>query len=315
MRCPKCGFEQPDTAVECARCGVVFAKVAEAEAFPHFHRRPEPPMPADAAESLFEDGEVVRDGKIGAKELKILGIGLVAAIVIYAIPLTRFLMSVLVTLFHELGHAIVAWCLGIPAIPAFDLVYGGGITNYGRFQPVLALLIAGAFGWLAYRFRRNWRTLVVLGILFAVWLFFVSAHWRRELACSWAGHAFEFILSAIFFYMALAGVGFRIPEIERPLGAFIAFFVQIHSVAFALRLRSDPEFLSWYREGKGGMLMNDLESVALDLRIHFGMQSTIESVAGVLLFLPILLFAIALVWYFYRARCHRFVRSLLVAEA
>jgi hypothetical protein len=315
MRCPKCGFEQADASVECARCGVVFAKVAEAEAFPHFHRRPEPPMPADVAEDVFEEGEVVRDGKVGAQELKILGIGLVTAIVVYAFPLTRFLMSALVTLFHELGHAVVAWCLGIPAIPAFDFVYGGGITHYNNFQPMLALLIAGVFGWLGYRFRRNWRTLVVLGVLFAVWLFFVSANWRRELACSAAGHIFEFVLSAVFFYMALAGVGFRIPEIERPLGAFIAFFVQIHSVAFALRLRSDADFLSWYREGKGGMLMNDLESVALDLRIHFGTQSTIESVAGVLLLLPVVLFALVLLWYFYRARCHRFVRSLLVAEA
>jgi hypothetical protein len=154
-----------------------------------------------------------------------------------------------------------------------------------------------------------------LGAVAAVWLFFVTSEWRRDMACASGGHISEFVLSAIFFYMALAGVGFRIPEIERPLGAFIAFFVQIHSIAFALRLRSDPDFLAWYRLGKGGMLMNDLESIALDLRIHFGTRSTIESVAGALLFLPVVLLAISLVWYFYRAHVHRLIRDLLVLEA
>ncbi len=28
MRCPKCGFEQPDGGIECIRCGIVFAKYA-----------------------------------------------------------------------------------------------------------------------------------------------------------------------------------------------------------------------------------------------------------------------------------------------
>jgi hypothetical protein len=293
---------------------VIFAKLAEAEAFPHMHRPPEKALPSDAAPDAFDEGEVVRDGRIGAKELKILGFGLVLAIIVYAIPFTRFVMSALVTLFHELGHAVVAWCLGIPALPAFDFTYGGGITSYGQFHLAIALAIAGAFAFLAYRFRRNWKTLTVLALVAGVWLFFVSSEWRRDLACAAGGHTSEFVLSAIFFYMALAGVGFRIPEVERPLGAFIAFFVQIHSVAFALRLRRDPDFLDWYRQGKGGMLMNDLESIALDLRIHFGTRSTVESVAGALLFLPVILSAISLVWYFYRAHVHRFIRELLALE-
>ena len=315
MPCPKCGFEGPQCSPECAHCGVIFAKLAELEAFPHMHRPPERPMPAGTAPDAFDEGEVVHDGRLGASELKILGVGLVLAVIVYAIPFTRFVMSALVTLFHEMGHAVMAWCLGIPAIPAFDFTYGGGITSYGQFHLSIALAIAGGFAFLAYRFRRNWKTLVTLAVVAGVWLFFVSSDWRRDLACAAAGHISEFVLSAIFFYMALAGIGFRIPEVERPLGAFIAFFAQIHSIGFALRLRSDPDFLAWYREGKGGMLMNDLESVALDLRIHFGTQSTIESVAGALLFLPVVLFAISLVWYFYRAHVHRFIRSLLTLEA
>jgi hypothetical protein len=51
-------------------------------------------------------------------------------------------------------------------------------------------------------------------------------------------------------HKALAGVGWRAPEFERPLGAFVAFFVQIHSTHFAWRLINDASFLDWYREGK-----------------------------------------------------------------
>jgi hypothetical protein len=149
MHCPKCGFEQRQGAQECAHCGVIFAKLAEAEAFPHMHRPPEKPMPPEVAPDAFDEGEVVHDGRIGAKELKILGFGLMLAIIVYAIPFTRFVMSALVTLFHEMGHAVVAWCLGIPALPAFDFTYGGGITSYGQFHLSIALAIAGAFGWLA----------------------------------------------------------------------------------------------------------------------------------------------------------------------
>ncbi len=49
MRCPKCGFEQK-RAPECARCGVIFAKLAEARRRQAEGRQPEPePEPATPA--------------------------------------------------------------------------------------------------------------------------------------------------------------------------------------------------------------------------------------------------------------------------
>ncbi len=253
--------------------------------------------------------EVV-DGQIGrSAELQVLGIGLALAIVVYAIPFTRFVFSALVTLFHELGHAVVAWIFGYPALPAFDFVYGGGLTSYGRFHLSIALAIAVGFGWAGWTFRRNRKTLALLVALFAIWLVLVSAEWRREMIMASAGHLFELILAGIFFYQALAGVGWRSPELERPLGAFVAFFVQIHAMAFALRLRNDSSFLAWYRQGKGGMLMNDLESIALDLHIHLGIPTTIQEMAGLLLVFSLVPIFVALVWYFNRARWHRLLRS------
>lgn len=301
MDCPKCGVDVPRGALECPACGVIFAKVS--------HSRTAVPRPY-----VLEE-ERVADGRIGPAELKILGFGLVAAIVVYAIPFLRFVLSTIVTLFHEFGHAVAGWLFGYASLPAFDLVYGGGLTHHGPFRLSIAVAVGLCFGLLGYWFRENKKALLLIGIVFGVWLLFVTAEWRRELVFASAGHLSEFILAGIFFYKALAGVGWRSPEFERPLGAFVAFFVQIHSTLFAWRLLHDPAFLDWYRQGKGGALMNDLEVVALDLQIWLGWQPGIEGVTKMLLVFSVMPTIVALVWYFERSRWHRVLRALRTVDA
>src|SRR4051812_14020388 len=142
------------------------------------------------------DDDEVADGHVSAYELKIIGGGLAAAIIAHVIPLTRGLFTALVTLVHELGHAIVAWTVGHPALPAFDFVYGGGFTNYGEFRTSLAVLIAGGLGYLAWLFRRNPRTLALIAVVFVVWLIAVSSEWRRETVIAAGGHVSEAIFAA-----------------------------------------------------------------------------------------------------------------------
>lgn len=301
MPCPKCGFENDALALECASCGVIFAKVT---------RSREPVIRPYVIEE-----ERIADGRIGPEELKVLGVGLALAVAAYALPFTRFIFSTLVTLFHELGHAVMGWLLGYPSLPAFDLVYGGGLTHHGAFRRFIAIGIALAFGYLFWLFRENRKSVAIVGALFLVWLFFVTREWRRELAFAAAGHLSEFILAGILFYKALSGTGWRAPAVERPLGAFVAFFVQIHSTLFAWRLTRDAAFLDWYREGKGGALMNDLEVVALNLHIWLDWRPGIEGVAKALLLFSVLPTVIALVWYLERARWHRVLRALRTVDA
>jgi len=308
MKCPKCGFEQPDANVECPRCGIIFARWQEARDFPPDVSRSQ--LVAPPLDSI----DTVEDGRIGRKELTILGTGLAVAVVSNLLPFVRFVFSALVTLFHELGHAVAGWLLGHPSLPAFDFVYGGGFTHQSEFRLSIAIAIGAAFAWAIHLLRRNLRTVALLGAIFLVWLFVVNSEWRRELVIASAGHAFEFILAGILFYQALSGTGWRIPEVERPLGAFAAFFVQIHSMLFAMRLRSDVDFLAWYREGKGGALMNDLEVVALDLKIYLGADSSIENVAGWLLAFSFVPMIVAIVWHLRRSKWHAMIRSLLVVN-
>lgn len=227
------------------------------------------------------------------KEAKIAAFGLIAAILAYLFPLTRFLLSALVTLFHELGHAVAGWLLGHPSVPAFDFVYGGGFTHRGEFRVSLAIAIAIGIAYLVWLYRGHRGIAAGIAIAGLVWLFFVTAEWRRELLIGVAGHLAEFILAGVMFWKALTGHGWKNPDLERPLGAFIAFFVQIHSMLFARRLLRDAEFLAWYREGKGGALMNDLESVALDLHIHTPFNPGLDGVTRMLLVFSLLPMVVA----------------------
>jgi hypothetical protein len=245
---------------------------------------------------------------------KLLVGGLIAALVAHALPFVAFVLSPLVTLLHEFGHAAAAWLLGCPALPAFDLMYGGGITEHHDFQLPLGILVAAAWGWLGWTFRRNPRSLLVIGLCGGAWLVAVSSEWRRELVIASMGHGGELILGGALLYLALIGRGWRIPEIERPLGAFAGSFVLMHTMKFAWRLRHDAEVLAAYGEGKGGALMNDLEAIALDIKIWTGVSMDVPEVAGWLLFFALSAAATAIMLYVFRRQVEELARSLLVLE-
>lgn len=248
---------------------------------------------------------------MGAYEWRILAIGLIAAIIAQLIPITRWGLSALKTLFHEIGHAVIAWLLGQPALPAFDFAYGGGITHITEFQPVLAVFVLAGMLWLTWRLRANRRSLTLMLIIVAGWLFIVSSEWRRETVFASAGVLFELILAAVFFYMTISGRGWRMPEIERPLGAFVAFFVLMSTTVFAWRLGHDVDFMSWYLEGKGGALMNDLEIVALNLHIYTPFNPGVEGLANLLLFFAPLPFVAALLLHLKHAKVSTLARELI----
>ncbi|ANM31289.1 hypothetical protein ABI59_19485 [Acidobacteria bacterium Mor1] len=239
-----------------------------------------------------------------------LSAGAVAGALAHAFPLTAFLLSPLVTLLHEFGHAVVAWLLGCPAIPAFDFVYGGGVTHHQNFQLPIGIAVGGIWAWLGWTFRRNPRTLVLVVTLATLWLVAISSDWRREIVIASAGHLGELVLGAALLGMAIAGVGWRVPEIERPLGAFAGVFVLLQTGSFAWRLRSDAGFLQDYMGGKGGALMNDLELIALDVRIWLAVESDVPGLAGLLILCTIVSLVLAVASGLFAERLALVFRSL-----
>ena len=130
--CPKCGTPPPDGAVECARCGIVFAKLREpsAEADPG-------PIPAIADPPRQAAGTPARGTKRLAQAAVLVGL------VVWTWQFARVPMGVAASesvlhlpnlVFHEAGHVLFG-------------VFGQflGVAGGSLFQFAVPLVLAGAF--------------------------------------------------------------------------------------------------------------------------------------------------------------------------
>ena len=201
-------------------------------------------------------------GQSIATEIDVMGWRTVGASLILASLLLMsgqltILFSPFLTLVHELGHTCLAWLFGYFAIPAFDFIYGGGMTLQSETRVGLIMLaIYGGFGFLFYRYRRNDLTSRLL--LAAVMLYCLCAYTAvHKLLMIAMGHGFELIFAGIFLYRALSGAACRY-SIERPLYGMMGLFTILYDVRFAFRLLVDREVRTIYQLGKGEILDHDL---------------------------------------------------------
>jgi len=165
-----------------------------------------------------------------------------------------WILSTLITLVHECGHAVAAWCVGRPALPKFDLQYGGGITNWGERMTLLVVLWLVAWIWLArITWRDPWRWLVLAGAL-TQWFLMWSG--QDLTLISYAGHGAELAFAAIFLVRAATGISVA-HALEGWLYAIIGWSLWGLSFGFANGVLNDPAIRDRYLLGKGGVLDND----------------------------------------------------------
>ena len=199
-------------------------------------------------------------------------VGGALAVGVYVVPFLRFVFRTLITLVHELGHALTAWAFGIPALPAFDFAYGGGVTvHQGRSTGLIVLIYLGFVG-LAYWVRQNRGYLIALALWVCAYTLvaFTPLHEAVEIAM---GHGSELIFAGIFLYRALTGNACRAPG-ERPLYAFCAFFILLNDVVFALSLLTSAASVADYEEAKGGGHWMDFSRLAEDY-VHVDLQAIV----------------------------------------
>lgn len=251
MRCPRCGFESLDDA-ECLHCGVVFAKL---DAEPGLYRAP-------PSEQTAGRGGRARTVSLSPDAVRVLAIGLGLAVLVVAVPFLRFALSYLGVLVHELGHSVVSWLFGYPAIPALDFTYGGGVSlTFGR-RPVLVvgfiLCLVLLLGW-AWRHPR-WRW--VAGGLVGLWIL-ASLTALHEMAVLAMGHTAELLFAALCLHRAITGEGTE-RRVERPLYAMAGWFLVLESLWFAWGLLADPARRQAYEDAKGGGHWMDFSRLAED---------------------------------------------------
>lgn len=219
-------------------------------------------------------------------------IGAVLAAVVMAVPFLRFVFSYMIILVHELGHALFAWIFGYPAIPSFDFYYGGGFTSWDSRNALLLVLINAGWAVALWVYRRHRPALVVLSTLLALYSLCAVTRLHQHVI-GFMGHGAELVFAGIFLYRALSGSRVKIAA-ERPLYAFLAFFIVASDLRFAVGLARSPLEREIYAEAKGGGHVMDFS------RLAEGFQVELYSVAG--LFAVLAMAALPLAWLVYRHR-------------
>ena len=262
MTCPRCSSEAPESAVDCPACGIVFSKwraretpapdaAADIEDIPAPPARWRPaPLKGQAPPAPPEFLGITHPGWRAA------AIGLALALLLTWFPFLKFILSPLLTLVHEIGHTVVLWLFGYPAIPAFDFANGGGVTMSDLERSPSAVwawaIGLAAVGWWQ---RENTKVLAALFGVAVVYFWMYNSD-RETLAITLGGHGGEVVFGALFLYRGLTGWGCKI-EAERPLYAFIAFMILFASIHLGWSLLGNGEEKFWYLQGKGG-IDNDL---------------------------------------------------------
>ena len=204
----------------------------------------------------------MREPLVDREATRALAWGAGGALLVFAFPFTRFVASYLAILVHELGHAVAGWVFGYPAIPAFDFLFGGGVTFHTGRNGVMLACVYGLLGAAAWWARRRTTLLLLIGIatgLHAI-LSMTRAHEAIQVA---AGHLSELVSAGLFLHRALAGTGLRTPA-ERPAYAFAGSFLVLNAVAFAWKLATSDAARVEYGAAKGGGHWMDFSRLAAE---------------------------------------------------
>lgn len=210
------------------------------------------------------------------------------------LPPFPYLLDPLSTLFHELGHTVVFWAFGYPAIPSFDFLYGGGVTMALKRWPLfvflihLALVAVLVYLWTA---KRSLFWVAALSTLIYLILAWSSAHLTLV---GIAGHLATLALTGVFCFRAVRGVvGERvISEVERGLYAALGLYAYCMEWIFSWRLVASQEARQQYLSNPRGI--NDLRVVAKDLGLS--LLTTYWLYFLVCLATPVVLFFIVRRW-------------------
>ncbi|QUW04196.1 hypothetical protein J8C06_14230 [Chloracidobacterium validum] len=275
--CPHCQLRQPLTQTSCARCGLALplglARQVEWR----------PPLEAEPTDAQAYQS--------------VIGGALLAAVVVF-VPFFAFISFVLhplVTLVHELGHTIAGWVYGYPSIPAFDFVYGGGVTIHQDRKWLLVGVWYVAFAGLFYYFRANTGTLLLITGLAAAYTLTAVTSWHEAITIA-MGHGGELIFATVFLYRAWSGESL-VHALERPLYAFAGFYIQLYDLRFAYQLLTSQEARLDYEDAKGGGHWMDFSRLANDF---FGSRFLIV----VLAFFIACLLPPVVAWLLHRYRPH-----------
>ena len=293
--CPSCDYTQNEAFLECPACGVIVAKaVARQSGLYDPNQR--------TRSSTRADEERAPGANLSSAAWRALRLGGATALVVFAIPLSRFVFSYLIILIHELGHSLTSWLFGYPAIPTFDFLYGGGVSIQWQRSPALLGLVVVALGAMLWFFRRERRRLMITGTIVALFVI-AAATAIHELLIVVMGHGAELLAVTVFYYRAFTGRRTR-DALERMLYAACAVFVNLAVFVFGYRLMSSFLFQRQYEQAKGGGHWMDFSRLSDELGL------SLTTIAGLFWLATLAPFVVAWLWHLNRDAIHERLGAL-----
>jgi hypothetical protein len=295
-KCPSCGSPQTRAYDECPNCGVIVAKLlGQREDLSNHRGHDSGPSSAHpgiysgsvaagaatlnvrdyeetAADTEESDDRPLEPRKLDKPEWTMLLVGPGVALLCFAIFWFWWTLQTFKTLVHEMGHAIFGWVFGYPSLPAFDFLWGGGMTLHFDRNTGMLLLVYVGLASLVYLYRKNTSTVIFLVVVIFFHALFSYTD-INSVIILFMGHGTELIIGGWFIYRSLSGRSIIHPW-ERPLYAVIGFFVVFYDIAFGFNLIRDAGFREEYLEGKGGVCDNDFIRIARD-HLHVKMNSVV----------------------------------------
>lgn len=219
-----------------------------------------------------------------------LAAGFVLAVATLIVPFLEMAVGYFVVLVHEMGHAAAGWLFGYPSLPAFDFRYGGGVTTHAAQQSrFIVLVVLAALGALALVFRANRLTLGVVASITALYAALAFTHGHEAVIVAF-GHGGELIFAFVFLQRAFTGNACQLPA-ERPLYAWVGFYIVLYSAGFAWRLATSAVARQQYADAKGGGHWMDFSRLSQE---HLGLP--LEVIAGVFFALCLVTPLVAFGW-------------------
>lgn len=206
-----------------------------------------------------------------------LAIGVLLAIILQSVGFLRILFHGFQVIVHEIGHAVTHWIFGYPAIPAVNILYGGGITISLGQSPLVLGLIYGALAFFFYQFRYSRRRFILLLVICGIYTFILLTPLSKILMI-FMGHGMELVAIVICLYFAIGGYFCQL-DVERPLYAMLGFFLLFSDLKNFNELIFNPDFREFYEQGVGGAIDNDFVVLARD---YFNVDLSI--IAGFFIF-------------------------------
>ncbi len=220
-------------------------------------------------------------------------IGLILAIIAFQYPFVKYMISFFITLVHELGHAMVAWLFGAPAVPSFDFKNVGGVTHtFQQNRYFLYFVYFMFFIAITKLYRNMGATILLIGLIILHIIVNLNPP-AFEIFGLFMGEGTTTVFAAIFLYRAISNDAVITP-LERPLYAFLAFYTFAQCFIFSYKLLYDATFQEFYFNGKPGV-PNDFLRIAGHIN-----SATVDDVTIFYAFFTIAFFVLTFVFYRYK---------------